>query len=125
MGLGPQPLGHKRHGPLRREPTAQCHGLQATAKADSAVAQIDSAIDRKPTAQQDVCIWPGSGVGVSGCWIGGRVTAFGRKCLALGRGRGWHWWLMGCCAGIVVRCVWLMGLGVGSWLGLALVGCRV
>ena len=125
MGLGPQPLGHKRHKPLRREPTAQCHGPQATAKADSAVAQSDSAIDRKPTAQQDVCIWPGSGVGVSGCWIGVGVTAFGRKCLALGRGRGWHWWLLGCCAGIVVRCVWLMGLGVGSWLGLALVGCRV
>ena len=86
MGLGPQPLGHKRHGPLRREPTAQCHGPQATAKADSAVAQSDSAIDRKPTAQQDVCIWLGSGVGVSGCWIGVGVTAFGRKCLALGRG---------------------------------------
>ena len=58
----------------------------ATAKADSAVAQSDSAIDRKPTVQQDVCIWPGSGVGVSGCWIGVGVTAFGRKCLALGRG---------------------------------------
>ena len=130
MGLGPQPLGHKRHGPLRREPTAQCHGPQATAKADSAfadsaVAQSDSAIDRKPTAQQDVCMWLGSGVSVSGCWVGVGVTAYGRKCLALGRGRGWHWWLMGCCAGIVVRRGWLMGLGVGSWLGLALVGCRV
>ena len=70
-------------------------------------------------------MWPGSGVSVSGCWVGVGVTAYGRKCLALGRGRGWHWWLMGCCAGIVVRCGWLMGLGVGSWLGLALVGCRV
>ena len=96
-----------------------------SAIADSAVAEPDSAIHRKLTAQQDVCIWLGSGVSVSGCWVGVGVTAFGCKRLALGRGRGWHGCLLGCCAGIVVRCVWLMGLGVGSWLGLALVGCRV
>ena len=45
--------------------------------------------------------------------------------VGVGLGRDWHWWLLGCCAGIVVKCVWLMGLGVGSWLGLALVCCRV
>ena len=49
----------------------------------------------------------------------------GAKCLALGVGRGWHWWLLGCCAGIVVRCVWLMGVGIEPGLGLALKGCWV
>ena len=93
---------------------------------DGASASSKRVQGSEPTAQQRKgfcirCVWF-MGVCV---WVGVGVRAFGRKCLALDRGRGWHWWLMGCCAGIVVRCVWLMGLGVGSWLGLALVGCWV
>ena len=53
-------------------------------------------------------------------WV---VGYLGAKCLALGRG--WHWRLLGCCAGVVVRCVWLMGVGIGPGLWLALVGCWV
>ena len=47
----------------------------------------------------------------------------GAKCLA--SGQVWHWRLLGCCAGIVVRCVWLMGVGFGPGLWLALMGCWV
>ena len=60
------------------------------------------------------CYDVGSGLG---------LRYLGAKCLALGRG--WHWRLLGCCAGVVVRCVWLMGVGIGPGLWLALVGCWV
>ena len=53
--------------------------------------------------------------------MGERVFGiWGLERLALSWGRGWHWWMFGCCARIVVRCIWLMD--VGPRLGLALVG---
>ena len=102
-------------------PWTECHGRKPNALAKCRHVGVGVGAGAGVAVEVGV----GSGVSVSGCWVGVGVTAYGRKCLALGRGRGWHWWLMGCCAGIVVRCGWLMGLGVGSWLGLALVGCRV
>ena len=142
-GQGPNAIGHG--------PWATAHGPSApwaiALRAESAMpwASLGRAVRRKSTAQLPTAPLPraigdslkadsAAAQGCLGevrlvdgcwCWVGVGVRAFGRKCLALGRGRGWHWWLLGCCAGIVVRCVWLMGLGVGSWLGLALVGCRV
>ena len=89
-----------------------------SAVADSAVAESDSAIHRKPTAQQDVCIWPGSGVGVSGCWAGVGVRAFGRKVFSFGSGSGLALVVVG-----LLRRDW--GVVVGPGLGLASVGCWV
>ena len=70
----------------------------------------------------------GLGLALAGCWVydGGSglgLRYLGAKCLALGRV--WHWRLLSCCAGVVVRCVWLMGVGIGPGLWLALVGCWV
>ena len=73
-------------------------------------------------------VGPGLGLALVGCWVydvgsGLGLRYLGAKCLALGRG--WHWRLLGCCAGVVVRCVWLLGVGIGPGLWLALVGCWV
>ena len=73
-------------------------------------------------------VGPGLGLALVGCWVWGcvgeRVFGIrGLERLALSWGRGWHWWMFGCCARIVVRCIWLMDVGPG--LGLALVGCWV
>ena len=71
-------------------------------------------------------VGPGLGLALVACWVYDGGSGLGlrflvAKCLALGRV--WHWHLLGCCARIVVRCVWLMDVGPG--LGLALVGCWV
>ena len=73
-------------------------------------------------------VGPGLGLALVGCWVydvgsGLGLRYLGAKCLALGRV--WHWRLLGCCAGVVVRCVWLIGVGIGPGLCLALVGCSV
>ena len=80
-----------------------------------------------------MCVWlmdvgPGLGLALVGCWVYDVGSGLGLRFLdakGLALGRGWHWRLLGCCAGVVVRCVWLMGVGIGPGLWLALVGCWV